>query len=196
MAETQTQTKVCSPVQKSVEWCEGASNYAGIRRRALYTAASNITKWPTRKTLANGAELAEYVDKENFTLKADKKWYAVDMLPAKSKYTSDPNGELPSASQLNKLELVIPHAGQEASNMAAYINNIPCVWLVEDMDGNWRVIGCERWAGEIKNTIALDLGQGAAGTAQSTITVEAPDTTPAPLYAGEIDEDVVTEAVA
>lgn len=183
----------CSAVQQSVDWCEGAPNYAGIKRKVLYTAASNIIKWPARKLTDSGRELAEYDDKAAFTLKADKKFYRIDCLPQKSSATSEPQGETPSRSQLNKLELVHPGTAVESSNIAAYINNVPCVFLVQDMNvpNAWRVFGCERWAGEIKNTVAQDLGQGSAGEAKTTISVEAPDTTPAPYYYGDIDEDSI-----
>ena len=185
---------LCDIVQESLEWCEGAPNFAGMQRRVAYTAVSNILTWPERETTASGAELAAYKDKSSFVLKADKKFHVIDVLPAKSTSTSEPQGELPSASQLNKLSLVHPGTGEKASNAAAYINNVPCVFLVQDMDGNWRVCGCKRWAAEIKATVNSDWGQGSAGTAQTTIAVEAPDTTPFPVYKGELETDAdITE---
>lgn len=179
---------ICDIVQDSINWCEGTPEFAGIQMKVLYTAASNILKWPERETTATGRELAAYKDKSSFELKADKKWYSIDILAAKSKASSDPQGEFPSGSQLNKLELIHPGTGEKACNAAAYINNVPCVFLVQDMSGNWRVVGCKRWQSEIKNTLAVDLGQGSAGTAQSTLTIEAPDTTPLPIYKGDIYE--------
>lgn len=180
---------LCDIVQESLEWCEGAPNFAGMQRRVAYTAVSNILTWPERETTSSGAELAAYKDKSSFVLKADKKFHVIDVLPAKSTSTSEPQGELPSASQLNKLSLVHPGTGEKASNAAAYINNVPCVFLVQDMDGNWRVCGCKRWAGEIKATVSSDWGQGSAGASQTTIAVEAPDTTPFPVYKGELETD-------
>lgn len=182
----------CSPIQASVRWCQGKPNYSGMRGEVLYLAASDIVSWPKRKKIeGTEIELAEYVDggtdSSSFILAADKKWRLIDILPAKSKASSDPNGENPSSSQLNKLELVHPGTGAEASNLAAYINNVPCVFLYKDMAGYWRVVGCERWANEIKNTVAHDGGQGAAGTAQTTISVESPDTTNAPVYHGSVN---------
>ncbi len=185
---------LCDIVQESLEWCEGQSSFAGMQRRVRYTAASNILVWPEREKTASGTELAAYKENSSFLLKADKKWNFIDILPTKSTSTSEPQGELPSGSQLNKLTLIHPGTGEKASNAAAYINNVPCVFLVEDMDGNLRVCGCRRWAGEIKNTVASDWGQGSAGTAQTTISVEAPDTTPFPVYKGDLDDDPVEDA--
>lgn len=181
----------CNVVQQSLRWCQGQANYSGIRGQLLYTAVSNIVSWPKRKTSASGAELAEYNeaggDSSSFVFRADTKFNVIDILSAKSKVTSDPNGEFPSGSQLNKIEAVIPTSGVDAANLAASINNIPCIWIYRDMEGKYRVVGCQRWASEIKNTIATDSGTGAAGSAQSTLTIEAPDTTPPPAYFGSVD---------
>lgn len=186
---------LCDIVQDALDWCEGAPQFAGVQRRGYYIAASAIAKWPEREKTDAGRDLASYADKSSFVLKADKKWLPFDMLPAKSQSTSEAQGEVPSGSQLNKLTAVLPGIDEKTSNAAAYINNCPCVFLVQDMDDNWRVFGCKRWAGEIKNTVAQDMGQGSAGTASTTLTVEAPDTTPMPFYKGEIDstDDPVTE---
>lgn len=181
---------LCDIVQESLDWCEGTPNYAGMQRRLAYIAASAILKWPERETTATGTELAAYKEKSNFVLKADKKFHIIDVLTTKSQATSDPQGEHPSGSQLNKLSLVIPGTGEKQSNAAAYINNVPCVFLVTDMDGNWRVCGCKRWEAEIKGTVTQDWGQGAAGTSQTTIAIEAPDTTPFPVYKGTIETDL------
>ena len=185
---------LCDIVQGSLEWCEGAPAFAGMQGQVLYTAVSNILTWPEREKAANGQELASYKDKSSFVLKADKKWHKIDILPAKSTSTSDPQGELPSASQLNKLSLLYPGTGEKASNASAYLNNVPSVFLVRDMDGNWRVCGCQRWGKEIKTTVTQDWGQGSAGSAATTIAVAAPDTTAFPVYKGDVEiegEDVV-----
>lgn len=186
---------LCNLVQESLEWCEGAPNFAGMQGEVLYTAAKNIAKWPERQKTGSGIELAAYEKDSSFVLKADKTFKKIDILPAKSTSQSDPQGEMPSGSQLNKLSLVHPGSGEKASNAAAYINNIPCVFLVKDMDGNWRVCGCQRWASEIKATVKQDWGQGSAGSAQTTIEVEAPDTTPFPVYCGDVptDDDPVAD---
>lgn len=179
---------LCDIIQDNIEWCEGAPQFAGIQGRVYYTAVSNIAQWPERETTDTGIELASYKEKSNFVLKADKKFYHIDILSAKSPATSESQGEFPSASQLNKVELVHPKTGEQAANASAYINNVPCVFLLKDMSGQIRVIGCERWKNEIQATVAMDLGQGSAGTAQTTISIQAPDTTAFPIYKGEIDE--------
>lgn len=184
---------LCDILQDSLEWCEGAPNFAGIQGRVYYTAIRNILQWPERETTETGVELGAYKDKSNFVLKADKKFKYIDILPAKSTVTSESLGEFPSACQNNKIDMVHPGTGEKANNACSYINNIPSVFIFTDMEGNLRVIGCKRWQNEIQAKVQMDLGQGAAGTAQTTISVEAPDTTTFPVYKGEIDEDSVED---
>lgn len=174
----------CTSIQKSLSWCQGTPEYPGIKRRIYYIAKSAIAKWPKLPTDSLGRPTAA-VYEGNFTLLADFKWHHIDVLPDKCQVTSEAQGELPSQTQLNKLTAVHPGVGEEASAAAAYINNTDNVFLVEDMKGKYRVIGSERW--DTKSTVAQDLGQGATGTASTTINAEASDVVPAPFYAGTIE---------
>jgi hypothetical protein len=176
----------CSSIQKSLAWCQGRPQYAGIRRRLYFTARANILSWPTLGKDANGRVLSAAYDGE-FVLAADKEWLYIDIIPDKSQLTSEAQGEYPSQTQLNKLVAVHPSVGAEASAAAAYLNNNDNVFIVEDMRGLRRVVGSEKWL--TKTTVAQDLGQGATGTASTTINVEATDECPAPFYIG----DIVTE---
>lgn len=173
----------CTNIQKSLKWCEGTPELPGIKRRAYYTNKSNIASYPTLPRDANG-RVTDSALTGSFALVADATWKCIDFLPTKSQLTSDPQGEYPSQTQLNKLVLVHPGVGQEASAAAAYLNNSDNIFIVEDMKGNFRVVGSEKW--ETKTTVTQDLGQGATGTASTTINVEATDECPAPFYTGEI----------
>jgi hypothetical protein len=112
---------------------------------------------------------------------------AIDILPDKSQLTSEAQGEFPSQTQLNKLTLVHPGVGPDASAAAAYLNNNDNIFLVQDMKGYWRIVGCEKWI--TKTTVAQDNGQGAAGNTSTTINVEAPDEMPAPFYFGTLETE-------
>ena len=78
-----------------------------------------------------------------------------------------------------------PSVGEEASAAAAYLNNNDNVFIVEDMKGKYRVVGCDKWT--TKTTVTQDLGQGATGTTATTINVEASDECPAPFYQGTLN---------
>lgn len=183
----QMATPTCSIIQKSLEWCQGTPEVPGIKRRLYYIAKTEIVTWPTLLRDSAG-RLTGAAYSGNFTLKADAKWKFIDILPDKSQLTSEPQGEHPSQTQLNKLVALHPAVGETASAAAAYINNSDNVYLVEDMKGKYRVVGSQHWM--TKSTVSQDLGQGATGATSTTINVECTDEVPAPFYSGTI----ITEA--
>ena len=172
-----------TPLQRSLGWCQGMPVMPGIRRRLYYTSKQNIVQWPNYST-DNGGRYSFATVTGNFTLKADTYWYYIDILAEKSTLTSDPQGEAPSQTQLNKLTAVHPGVGPEASAVACYLNNSDNVFLVQDMSGYWRIVGSRFY--ETKTTVTQDNGQGATGTASTTINVEATDVCPSPFYQGSI----------
>ena len=169
----------CSNIQRSLEWCQGRPQYAGIRRRLYFTARANILSWPTPGKDANGRVLSAAYDGE-FVLAADKEWLYIDIIHDKSQMTSEAQGEYPAQSQLNKLVAFHPGIGIDAAAAAAWFNNNETVFLVEDMSCNTRVVGHKDYP--IKVTVSQDGGQGITGSAGTTITVEASDDVPAPFY--------------
>lgn len=169
----------CSNIQKSLEWCQGRPQFAGIRRRLYFTARENIVKWPTLPRDGNGRILSAVYDGD-FVLAAGKEWLYLDILPEKSQLTSEAQGEYPAQSQLNKLVAVHPGIEIDATEAAAWFNNNETVFMVEDMAGNIRIVGSENYP--IKVTVAQDTGQGITGSASTTISVEASDEVAAPFY--------------
>ena len=176
----------CTALQRSLAWCQGTPELPGVKRRIYYIAKSEIVTWPTLPRDTYGRPTSAALT-GSFVLKADTKWKFIDILPDKSQLTSDAQGELPSQTQLNKLTAVHPGVGEEAAAAAAYLNNSDNVFLVQDMKGNWRVVGCDKWL--TKTTVAQDNGQGATGTTSTTISVEATDEVPAPFYSGTIETE-------
>ena len=178
--------KTCTSIQKSLGWCQGTPELPGVKRRIYFIAKSFIVGFPQlpRDELGRSASAVLVGD---FVLMADATWKYIDILPDKSQLTSEAQGELPSQTQLNKLVAVHPGVGQDASAAAAYINNTDNVFVVEDMKGNYRVLGNDKWT--TKATVAQDLGQGATGTTSTTINVEATDEVPAPFYVGKLDTE-------
>lgn len=178
--------KTCTSIQKSLGWCQGTPELPGVKRRIYFIAKSFIVGFPQlpRDELGRSTSAVLVGD---FVLMADATWKYIDILPDKSQLTSEAQGELPSQTQLNKLVAVHPGVDQDASAAAAYINNTDNVFIVEDMKGNYRVLGNDKWT--TKATVAQDLGQGATGTTSTTINVEATDEVPAPFYVGKLDTE-------
>ena len=167
----------------SLIWCEGKPVYPGIRRRLYYTAKSNITKWPTLPVDEFGRPTSSVLQ-GSFEMAADKVFHCIDVLAEKSGITSEPQGEAPSQTQLNKLVAVHPGVDDKATMASAYFNNSDVVVLVQDMNGKYRMLGNEKWQG--KSTVNQDLGQGSTGNANTTINVEHTDLIAAPFYEGII----------
>ena len=183
---------VCSTIQQSLAWCQGTPELPGIKRRIYYISKDQIVAWPSLTYDALG-RLTSAAYSGSFVLAADATWKFIDILTDKSQLTSDPQGEFPSQTQLNKLVAVHPSVGLEASALSAYVNNNDCVYLVETVRGQFRVVGSDKW--QVKSTVAQDLGQGATGTTSTTLNVEATDECPAPFYYGEIvtEDGVINE---
>lgn len=164
----------------------GTPELPGIKRRVFYLAKNQIAKWPTfQRDTAGRATSAILLG--SFTLVADAKWKYIIILADKSQLTSDAQGEIPSQTQLNKATLVHPGVGPEATAAAAYLNNSDNVFIVEDMKGNFRVLGSDRWV--TKTTVTQDNGQGATGSTSTTIAIEATDELPSPFYVGTIETE-------
>lgn len=180
MAET------CTNIQNSIKWCEGTPSYPGVKRRLYFLSKSQIVDWPTLPKDENGHYTSTTYEGE-FTLAAEAKWKSLDIDTKKSRLASDPQGEKPSQTQLNKLTAVHPGTGPEASAASLYFNNNDTVFIVPDMNGNYRVVGSDKWESTI--TVAQDGGEGTTGTANTTITVEATDVCPAPFYTGKIEAE-------
>lgn len=184
----------CPALQKSLDWCDGVPQYPGIRRRIYCCNKNLIAKWPTLPRDAHGRPTsAKYVG--DFELVADAKWQYIDINPNKSKLTSDPQGEAPSQTQLNKLELLHNGVDDEATLAVGYLNNSDMVYIVEDMAGNFRVVGNEKWP--TTTTSSQDNGQGTS-PAGTTINVEVTDELAAPFYEGVVeteDGDVYSSVV-
>ena len=168
----------CSPLQKSLAWCMGTPELPGIRKRIYYISKDQIAEWPTyiRDYYNRRTKKAAY--RGDFVLVADAKWKYIDIIPEKSQLTSEPQGELPSQTQLNKLVAVFPGVSPEASAAACYLNN---------SDNVFRVVGCRKWF--TKTTVTQDNGQGPTGNTSTTINVEAPDEVPSPFYMGIIETE-------
>jgi len=184
---------ICSTIQQSLAWCQGTPELPGIKRRIYYISKDQIVAWPTLTYDALG-RLTSAAYTGSFVLAADASWKFIDILTDKSQLTSEAQGEFPSQTQLNKLVAVHPSVGLEASALSAYVNNNDCVYLVETVRGQFRVVGSEKW--QVKSTVAQDLGQGATGTTSTTLNVEATDECPAPFYFGEIvtEDGIINEA--
>lgn len=171
-------TNTCKALQKSVGWCEGAVELPGIRKQIFFTAYSNIVKMPTLDTDDNGRP-TDVTLKGAVELASDSKFHCIDGIANKNQYTSEPQGEIPSQTQLNKLVVVYPSLGPEATALCAWLNNTPSVVIFQDNAGRWRIM--RNAYGAFKATVNQDSGQGITGELSTTINIEDVDIVSAPF---------------
>lgn len=173
---------------KSLDFCEGQTVLPGIRKKVYFQKKANIAKWPTLPDLAEGATmagLATYTG--NFTMAADKKWLTLKNMDTKSDVNCEVQGEKPSVTHLNKASIFHPGTEEEAAGFCRMAAADDLVFLVQQRNGKFRVLGSEEFETVVKPTTAL--GQGVTGTAGTTLEIEATDVCPAPFYPGKIETE-------
>lgn len=183
----------CFSTLTALRYCQGAPVTPGIKRSVYVIAVSNIVGFPKLPVDAlNRPTSVIYPD--NFVLAEGAKWLPFEHLPDKAEFKSETQGEEPSKTFKVTVTILHPGIGEEAAAATAALNNTRVIALVEDMDGRFRVVGCEKYNGA-KVSSQRDNGQGATGSAGTTITFEADDIVDCPFYTGEIvtEDGIINE---
>lgn len=172
-------------MQRSLGWCEGMPSHPGVRRRVYFCSKSLIVAYPKLQRDQFGRPTSS-VTSGDFELVDGAYFQYIDINIDKSTVTSEPQGEAPSQTQLNKATLFHNGTDEDATGAPGWLNNSDNVYLVEDMLGRFRILGNNKW--RTKTTVNQDLGQGtnAAGT---TISVEVTDEVAPPFYNGVIETE-------
>lgn len=194
MSELKSTTAGCFSSLTAMKYCQGTPVTPGVKRRAYFVSIGDILAWP--KIPVDELERpTSSVYTGAFTLAEGKKWLPLDHLPNKAEFKSEAQGEEPSRTFKINGTFVHPKIDEEAATAATSLLNTRIVVLVEDMRGNFRVIGCEKYDGALVSP-ARDNGQGATGTAGTTIAVEASDPVETPFYPGPIvtEDGTINEA--
>lgn len=182
-----TDNKNCQLFVKSLKWCQGKSVKPGIRRRVAVISADQVLKCPSYQRDDIGRVTSADLQ-GSFDLVEGAKWAIFEHIPEKASFKSDSQGEYPSQTFKVSVSIVHPGVGKEAAEATACLLNANVYVLVEDMDGNWRWVGNED--GYMPTvTIGRDNGQGATGTAGTTITVEQSMEFDAAFYSGPIETE-------
>jgi hypothetical protein len=187
---TQPSSTACATkaLYGSLPSCSGQTYLSGLRRRVYFVEKSKILIWPKlpdADKAASMAAMSTYVG--NFTLAADVKWHAIDGLTAKDNVTSESQGTLPYKTTINKLNVSHPGKDEDATGFARQANTDNLIYLAQQANGKFRVIGCELYDTETK--VSQKSGEGPTGDAGTTIEVDATDRCPAPFYPGKIETE-------
>lgn len=181
-------TKCNSKIYSSLRYCNGKPTLPGIKKAVYFISADDIVKWPKLPSIEDAASMADIaVLVGDFGLAADAKWKRMDVLTTASEISSDSQGDTPSKTFINKINL--KHAGrnEEATGFCRMANCDNLVYLVEQRDGGFRVIGNDKFETNTKPSQAS--GAKETDTSGTTIAVEGSDVCPAPFYKGKIETE-------
>lgn len=172
---------------ESLAWCPGQTSTPGIRRKVYFIPKSWIAKWPTLPAIDGVVEdMGKLATLEgDFVLAADKKWQYIELLTTKSSINSETQGEKPSPTFLNKATLVHAGTDEEATGFARQANVDELIFLCQQRNGKFRVVGSEAFDSSV--TISQTSGEGDTGTAGTTLEAQCTDICPSPFYTGKIE---------
>jgi len=180
-------TTVCADerdLYADVKFCRGKKSNPGTRSHFYMLKKSNVLDWPAVN--ANAASLAEVSTLVgDFTLAADKKWVRIDLVPNQNEVNSEQVGQWGSYMFKNTYNALVPGTEEEATGLAAELNNDNCIFLVPQRNGKYRLLGNEMFDCVVKPSLAS--GKTSDDTNATTLAIEVEDDIPAPFYAGKIE---------
>ncbi|MFG6385440.1 MAG: hypothetical protein K1V80_03040 [Muribaculaceae bacterium] len=188
--------KSCFATLLELRRCEGVPVTPGIKRSAYLIPVSSILGWPKLPVDEYGRPTSATYEGA-FTLAEGEKFKRYDHLPSKAEFKSESQGEEPSKTFKVTTTIVHPGIGPEAAAAATTLINSRVIAIVEDMEGRYRVVGCEKYNGATVSP-SRDNGQGATGSAGTTFALEADDAADAPFYNGPIptEDGIINEGAA
>ena len=174
-------------IYDSLVFCPGETVLPGIRKGVYYSPKRNIVGWPTlpENATTDMGELATY--QGDFEMAADAVFKRIDMALNKGAVDYEPQGEKPSRTFLNKGVFKHPYNNAAAAAFARQANADDFVFVVQQRDGKFRVLGNEMFETDVK--VSGGTGEGTTGEVGTNINVEVTDVCPAPFYVGKLVTD-------
>lgn len=180
-----------SALYESLEYCKGETLLPGVRTKVYAIAKGNITKWPELPSATDEGASADpsilAVYKGDFTLKADAKWLEVDVLDNTGEITWETQGDKPCRTFLNKFTISHPRIDESAAAFQRQAIADDLVYLVQQRDGKFRVLGNEMFDTDTKPKGSSGKEATSAGDMGSQFEIEVTDVCPAPFYTGKIE---------
>ncbi len=173
-------------IYESLTHCKGQTTLPGLRNKAYAVPKDSIVKWPTlADPSAEGATMKSIaVYKGDFTLAADATFIVIDLLDTASNLTSASQGEKPSKTFLNSSTIKYAGTNEEATGFCRMANSEDLVYIVQQRDGKYRVIGSEAF--ESNTNPGQDSGMSVTDSSGTTLEISCTDVCPAPFYEGKI----------
>ncbi len=178
---------------KDMEWADGAVQLPGIMQIVFATRKNDIVTWPVLGNAdATMGGAAKYIG--NFGLAADATWKKVGVIVDESPVGSVSQGTKPSKTFLTTATFLHPGVEEEASGFARQANNDDLVYLIQQKNKKFRVVGNEMF--QTETDIDQNLGGAVTDKMGTKLTVKISDVCPAPFYEGEIvtEDGIINES--
>ena len=169
-----------------IAFAEGQINPGSIGDAIYVAFKSDISAWPTitddLTTATAAGALSGYTG--NFTMKTGKIFIKLYNTQGEGNISFETVGEKDGKLFKNKLEFKYPKITDDIRAYAKYTLNTDCVFIVKHA-GKYYVIGSPDYPVESAST--GDSGKKPEDGHGITFTAEAIDTTPLPVYSGNLD---------
>lgn len=181
-------SKNCNTIDlyESLEFCKGKTTLPGLRGKVYFIPKSQIVTFPTLPKLdEEGLSMGKLaVLKGDFVLAADAVFHQLDILTTASNVTYTSQGEIPSKTFVNNSTLKYAGNNEEAAGFARLANVDDLLYVVQQRDGKFRVLGNEEFDTDTKP--AGDSGMQATDASGTTLEVSVTGMSPAPFYVGKL----------
>lgn len=176
-------------IYKSLIHCKGETVLPGLRPQAFGIPKSAITKWPTLPKPSDEDATMESIAtyKGDFAIAADTKFLRIDLLDTASNIASESQGEDPSKTFVNNATIKYAGNNEAATGFARMANTDDFVYIVQQRDGKFRVIGNEMF--KTNTNPKQESGMAVTDASGTTLEISVTDVCPAPFYTGKIKTD-------
>lgn len=174
---------------KSLIHCKGEPVLPGLRPQAWAIPKSAINLWPTLPKPSDEGATMESIATYNgdFSLVADTQFICIDLLDTASNITSDSQGDELSKTFLNSCTLKYAGNNEAATGFARMANTDYLIYVVQQRDGKFRVIGNEMFNTDTKPK--QESGMAVTDSSGTTLEISVTDLCPAPFYVGKLKTD-------
>lgn len=174
-------------VYGSLTACPGKKSLAGIRRRLYYIEKAAVVTFPTLPAIT-GTEGQEMKDlavlSGEFSLAADKYFKHIDLKDEASNVTFDSEGENGSKVFNNQANAIVTGMGDEVKGFARQALNDDLIYVYQNRDGSFCVIGNEAFT--CHTTPTGDTGTEPTGAITTTLQLQCYDEAPVPTFKGKL----------
>lgn len=174
-------------IYDDLKFCKGKTVLPGLRPKVYYIPKGQIVKFPTLPEVdSEGATMESIGTYEgDFVLAADAVAKRIDILTPASNVTSASQGEKPSKTFQNSSTLKYAGNNAAAVGFARLANSDDFVYIVQQRDGKWRVVGNESF--ETNTNPSQDSGMAETDASGTTLEITVTDVCPAPYYVGKLN---------